>query len=283
MHIGVGYFDESTDEDTQGICYAVAGFVGSNAATAVLDMRWRDLLTRYNLKYFKASELSAGEGEFRQYRDDPNGKGFSQFSQKEKRKLEEIKTTFTDAIVTSDGITGIGAAVILPDYERIRREYPQTKLQNPYFFCANLAMMELGVCVCVENEGYKDHEKVWVRPVFDSHEEYSGRMKQGFDSFCLNNPISARYLLPPYYEDDLKYVSLQAADNLAFEIRKFAVGQREKRRERISLARLRGSGRIGRVYKLDYDSLKTILDAQDPDFVLKPLTYTLADIIKDTT
>src|SRR5580704_16511057 len=71
MQIAVGYFDESTDEDTQGVCYVVAGFVASNLATVTLDLRWRDLLTKYHLNYFKASELNAGEGEFRQYRDDP--------------------------------------------------------------------------------------------------------------------------------------------------------------------------------------------------------------------
>jgi hypothetical protein len=281
MSIGVGFFDESTDGDTEGVCYVVAGFIGSNAATAVLELRWWDLLAKYNLRYFKASECSAGEGEFRQYRDDPQAKGFSRFSKKEKEKLDEIKTAFTDAIVNSDGIAGIGAAIILPDYERIRLEYPAVMLQSPYFLCANLVLMEAGVRVCIENEDYKDHDKVWVRPVFDSHEEYSGRMKQGFDWFCLNNPISARYLLPPYYEDDCRYLTLQAADNLAFEIRKLAIGERKNIRERISLTRLKDSGSILKVYKLNYDSMKTLVEAHDPEFTLKPLSYTLADIIED--
>lgn len=281
MSIAVGFFDESTDGDTEGVCYVVAGFMGSNMATAVLDLRWRDLLRKYNLKYFKASEHNAGEGQFRQYRDNPQGKGYAPFSQREKDKFVEIKTAFTDAIVNSDGVVGIGAAILLPDYERVRQEYPLALIQSPYFLCANLVMMEAGVRVCIENEDYREDEKVWLRPVFDSHEEYSGRMKQGFDSFCLNNPISAQYLLPPYYEDDCRYVGLQAADNLAFEIRKLAIGERKNIRERISLTRMKDSGSILKVYKLNYDSLKTLVESHDPNFTLKPLSYTLADIIKD--
>jgi hypothetical protein len=55
MTMAVGYFDESAD-GTQSVCYTVAGFIGSNEATAILELRWRDILNKYNLKYFKASE-----------------------------------------------------------------------------------------------------------------------------------------------------------------------------------------------------------------------------------
>ena len=77
----------------------------------------------------------------------------------------------------------------------------------------------------------------------------------------------------------MKYPCLQAADNLAFEVRKFATNQRHQRAERLSMTRLKNSGCLFRFYKLDYDGMKTIITAQDPDFATKPLMYTLADII----
>jgi hypothetical protein len=141
--------------------------------------------------------------------------------------------------------------------------------------------MAVGLQISIENKNYKDHEKVMSRPVFYSHEEYSGRAKQSFDSFCKKNPISTRYLLPPYYEDDQKYVGLQVADNLAFETRKLVLSERNNRKERVSMTRLKESGSIFQIYNLDYKSLKIIADAQAPDFnPLNPLTYSLADIIK---
>jgi len=45
------------------------------------------------------------------------------------------------------------------------------------------------------------------------------------------------------------------------------------------MTRLKNSGCLFRFYKLDYDGMKTIITAQDPDFATKPLMYTLADII----
>ena len=141
--------------------------------------------------------------------------------------------------------------------------------------------MQAGLLIAQENESYRDGEKVWLRPVFDSHEEYSGTMKDGFDWFCKNNPISSQYMLPPHYEDDKQYLTLQAADNLAFEIRKTVIGVKNKISPlRKSTARLVETGNIGTICQLDYDALKLLIDSQDPYFHLKPLSYTLADIMR---
>jgi hypothetical protein len=284
MQVAVGYFDESSDEDTAGVAYTVAGFVGNNHATAVLDMRWRDLLSKHNLDYFKASELNSGNGQFRQFRDEPDRLEFTPFSEKEKKTFREIKSDFTDAILGCEGLSGIGAVVVLPDYEQIRKDYPPAKtgLSFPYFICASMVLMELGVQFNRLNQRYRPDERMRVRPVFDSHEEYSGRMKQGFDRFCKMNPISARYLLPPHYENDKEYLSLQAADDLAFELRKALFLDRANMKERIPMTRLRESGMFLKVYKLDYNGLKLLADAHEADFnPLEPIQYTLEDILQE--
>ncbi len=128
MWLTAGFFDESTDEDTEGTCYAIAGFIGAQLVTATLELRWRDLLKKYGLEYFKASELNAGVGQFQKFRDDPNNLRWRHFSQREKDIFKEIKTTFTDLIVSfNEGLYGIGAVVILPDLERLRSEYEHAK------------------------------------------------------------------------------------------------------------------------------------------------------------
>ena len=124
LQLGAGYFDESTD-DGDSFCYVVAGFVGSQHATVILDLRWKDILIEYGLDYFKASELSAGEGQFKKYRDDPAATEWKPFSAREKAKFTEIKKRFTDVIVSCRGLYGIGAALILPDLDRLRKEYPR--------------------------------------------------------------------------------------------------------------------------------------------------------------
>lgn len=269
MLLAAGYFDESTDDDR---FYTVAGFVAYQDAAVVLEMRWHDLLRHYGLEYFKASELNAGEGQFKQFRDDPKAKGWKPFSQREKDKFTEIKSTFTDAIVGCQGLHGIGAALILPDYERIKHEYSpaRAKIAAPYFECASLMMIEAGHMMIEDNEdikalGYRD--SAFLRPIFDSHEDYSRKVKQTFDGFCKQNPKSAKYLLPPHYESDKDYLMLQAADNLAFETGKLLVREHFEpfRQERISTTRLKEAGSILRIYKLDYSSLKLLADAVDSD------------------
>jgi hypothetical protein len=227
MSIAVGFFDESSDpEEVEGASYTVAGFVASNATSACLELRWKDLLAKYNLEYFKASELSAGVGQFRQYRDYPLDGGWRQFSDRERGKFDEIKTAFTDLIVeVSDQINAIGAVVIIADYERIMKESPLARktLSFPYYQAGQTVLMEAGIQITKENRRSPSGEPLYIRPIFDSHEEYSGRMKAIFDSFAAKNPVSSRYMLPPYYEDDRRYLSLQVADNIAFEIRKYVL------------------------------------------------------------
>ena len=185
MQVAAGFFDESSDEYLEGVSYTVAGLVGNNHATAVLELRWRDLLKKYEIKYFKASELNAGEGQFKKFRDDPTSTARMLFSDREKCIFSEIKTAFTDAIVQCSGLSVIGASLILSDYERVRSDYPPARtLSYPYFVCSSVVLMELGVQFNRLNQQYCEQDRMRVRPVFDSHEEYSGRMKQGFDFFC---------------------------------------------------------------------------------------------------
>lgn len=219
LPIAVGFFDETTDEDLEGSTYTVAGFISNNQASACMELKWADLLREYHLEYFKASELSAGAGQFRQYRDEPDRDDWRPFSDREKRRFAEIHTAFTDLIVEfAEEIHGIGAVVILPDYEKIMQGYPPAKktLSYPYYLASQLVLIESGTQCAILNRNLPSHRRVCLRPVFDSHETYSGRMKQAFDYFRERNPTSARALLPVHYEDDQDYLSLQVADKYSF-------------------------------------------------------------------
>jgi len=77
-----GYYDESDDFNCG---YAVAGFLGHQHDCVHLDLAWRDkILDKYDLEYFKASELNTGKGQFAKFRDNPNGDLNAPFSPREK-------------------------------------------------------------------------------------------------------------------------------------------------------------------------------------------------------
>ncbi len=288
LALALGFFDESMDsEEIEGATYTVAGFVANNNTSACLELNWRELLIKYNLDYFKASELSAGEGQFRKYRDNPDCPRWTPFSKREKDKFNEIKIAFTDVIEGfSPYINAVGAVVVLPDYERILLDYQpaaQVLSAHPYYLAAETVMMEAGLIVTLENHRNRSDRQLDLRPIFDSHEDHSGKFKGIFDNFRRNNPLASRHLLPPHYEDDKQYLSLQVADNIAFEIRKYVISTLGKGMPvRKSLERIKKA--FVRVYRLDYYALKLIVDANitDPNgpSVLQPLSYTLEDIMQ---
>lgn len=265
----VGYFDES-DDNTR--VYAIAGFVGHQKDCLHLHWEWEDrLLKKYDIEYFKAHELERGIGQFAKYRDDPSHP-HQKFSKREKEFFTEIKTESIDIILEFSQIHGIGAVLLLPDYEQLKREYDEIGklLPSPYFLCAQLVMMEAGFIMNAINATLEPYRQGVMLPVFDEQDEYSGRAKEMFESFAQKNPQCSGHLSPPDYENDKQYLMLQAADNLAYEVRRLCVRQKYETHILKRRAWERLKERVERVYKLNYEALKVIMDSQTPDTI--PIT-----------
>jgi len=93
------------------------------------------------------------------------------------------------------------------------------------------------------------------------------KTKLMFDDFKAKNPLCSRWLLPPNYEDEKDYVVLQAADNLAYECRKLLITEEYDTHipERKAMTRLKE--RIYKIYKLNYDGLKMIMEDQSSNTI----------------
>jgi hypothetical protein len=76
--------------------------------------------------------------------------------------------------------------------------------------------------------------------------------------------------LLPDYESDRDYILLQVADNLVYEMRKLVIKDafNEVRAERIAMQRLKQ--RIWKVYKLNYEVMKTIMQRPANVVDIKP-------------
>jgi hypothetical protein len=260
MFAYAAYFDESDDNER---AYAMGGFIGNQFGCLHLDWAWRDqILDAYDLKYFKASELNSGTGEFAKFRDDPTRLRIP-FSKRESDLFREIKVKTVDLFLDAEFLVGFGVVLLLQDYYRLRDELAKKglALPEPYFFCASICMMETGFAINHVNEGEPKSQQGYVRPTFDSHKEYSGRANRMFEQFKERNPICSQSLLPPHYEDDQDYIVLQVADNLVWEMRRLVVGAETEPpvKERIAMTRLKE--RIEKIYKLNYECLKIISES----------------------
>jgi len=252
------YFDESDDNDR---AYGVGGFIGSQLDCVHMEWAWKEhILEKYDLKYFKASELEHGVGEFRKFRDDPN-KTDARFSARERALFTEIKTKTVDLFLDAEYLVGFGAVVVLPDYHRLREEFKAAGylLPRPYWFGAQIVYMEAGWAMNYVNEGEPKSRYSYVSPTYDNQEEYKGTAKRIFDQYRKKNPLWSKWLLPPHYENDQDYIVLQVADNLVYEMRKLVIKDafNEVRPERIAMTRLKE--RVAKVYKLNYAAMKSIM------------------------
>ena len=101
--------------------------------------------------------------------------------------------------------------------------------------------------------------------VFDENKDMRYRAKVQYERFQACNPESSTWMASLTFGDDRKVLELQAADNLAFEVRKNCFNRRfDKRKERVALTRLKD--RIGIIYDVDLRSLKAVGSQSQPGF-----------------
>ncbi|HTV56544.1 MAG TPA: hypothetical protein VMI06_16735 [Terriglobia bacterium] len=273
VFLTAGYFDESTDE-FEDRCYTVAGYLAPGLQAAIFDLRWADLLKRWNFAYFKASELESGFGEFAQYRDDPHDLR-KPLSQREKYLIREIKTSFVDLICSEPDLWGIAATLSLRDYQLLKLEEPELirNLSKPYHMCGHLVMMEAGIIMNESNQTCPPALASVLRPVFDSHKDYSFHFVQSFGDFCGKNPICSQSLLPPLYEREQDYRCLQAADCLAYEARRLIDAMLHDPGRNVRMAMERMAENVRALYYLDYGALKrlAVVQGRSDDIGIDPV------------
>jgi len=259
-----GYFDESGDGDS----FCVAGFAAPYDTWIYLDWAWRDLSKVWRIDYFKASECVNGLGQFAQYRDNPLDLK-SKLQPHEWEKLQEAYTQFGDLILKqADYLRGAGAVAYWQDFKKIIHEDPRAHalfMDHPYYVCLQAALHTTTEKMYEENLKRSVENKLYIKPIFDSHKEFSDIARIAYEKFREKNTRAATVLLPLYYENDIDTPALQVADMLAYEARKHGTNlernpSREMRPQMQKLLRV-----TEKVKRLDYKTLKLIVANQRPD------------------
>lgn len=264
------YFDESDERPG----FAIAGYSAAIGSWEHLDDRWHELLKRWNLKYFKASECENGLGEFAQYRDDLTAPK-SPLKPHERERLRKVKLDFIDAICQHHhALHGYGVAIITEEFDKIIAEDPKAPivlLDKPYYIGIQLCLVAAATLVRDVNTRRSLRNKIRVLPVFGWHEEYSGMAETVFNNFAMWNPRSAGVLLIPQCDDDRTNSWLQVADTLAYEIQKQLTQETNRPSDdymRVPLRSLLPA--IHRVFMLDCKNLKEIVRNHSCDSIPIP-------------
>lgn len=166
------YFDESIEKPA----FSLSGYSGATDTWLHLDWAWGDLLKKWKISSYKASECENLLNDFGQYRDSSSAAG-SPLNAKEFERMTEIKIDFIDAICKhSDDLQGYGAVVVTDELEKIVSESSDAShyfKDSPYYICFQLCLVATGMPAWLTNQTRRPSDQVYVKPTFDSHDQYS--------------------------------------------------------------------------------------------------------------
>lgn len=238
------YCDESYDKDTR--VYALAGFVGRDKEWRAVSKIWRNRCLKDGIECYHAADCES------RFND------FSNFSVQQSIALN------TDLMENLNGnrIAGVGVAVYVEDYEAVAKTSQKAALflkQSPYF----LALQFLVVDMCCEIAEYSGSPIAFV---FEQQDEFSRRSKSLYDEVRIKNPTAAKCMGSLTYAPKEKFVPLQVADKLVYEVMKAALNTRydPNRAERKSLSAMKNARIISKIMYLDSKVIEALVSAQ-PD------------------
>jgi hypothetical protein len=269
MLLAAGFFDESSDGEFEERVFTVGGYIASGAPAVQLELRWKDLLEKYELAYFKASELESLIEQFAKFRDDPSSATKARFNQREKELVISIKTEFVDLLCKQTDLIGVSATIHMQHLKAFQNDKPELFRKIPPFYqlCGQLVMMEAGQLMATTNASNPPHLQAMLRPIFDSHQEFGPRFKASFDEFKKKNPNSSKFLLPPLFEKEEDYLCLQAADLFTYEMRRTVSNHFFEPTRDLRIAAGRLFPQISKSFVVDYAALETLAGWQDRDFI----------------
>lgn len=265
MIVVVGaYIDESSDEQAEEV-FSLAGYVAPTVEWVYeFEPKWEAKLREHNLQYFRAAECQSGIGQFLQFRLDPSNPQ-ARLTPDEKKRLTEIKKDFVGIAVEQAYMWGFGVNVILKDFRALIESNPAAKAilgDEPYLIGYQILLSKIGLTVKEFNDALDPHlfRRHMVGFVFDKGDrDLHARAREQYDRFQIANPESATWMASRTEKDDKLVYELQAADNLAFEVRKSRFNRLRYPDipERPALTRLKHNLAI--VYNLDRRSLELLV------------------------
>jgi hypothetical protein len=221
------YLDESFDEGGTGV-FVVGGLLMRGVPSFELERKWEKLRKRpdIDIAYFKASECKNGRGQFAKFVAIPGSP-----TPTEHQRLDSISREFLSLIPKEEHIVVQGVGVVQAEfYDAIQDANARAILgDSPYRLAYDFAMIQCAWAMKqLEEEMTKDKADVafggslreYVSFVCDEHEQYSRLATEAFRNLKLTNPNAAKYMGTFDSADDKRVEVLQAADAVAFEIRR---------------------------------------------------------------
>jgi len=191
------YFDESgTHEGSEAV--ALAGWLSTDERWRRFEAEWREALSDFGVDMFHMNKFANGAPPF---------KGWP-----EKKRQARLARLLT--IINRHALGSVGWVINKPLYDKVVAEKAQSICGSPY----GLAAVACFTDVASAMRGMKIVD-AWVAYVFEKGTEGQADILKMFNE-NMRDPARKEHfrLLSLRFEDKRKYLPLQAADILAYEL-----------------------------------------------------------------
>ena len=203
----VMYCDES---ETEGQCLVIAGYAASMEEWERFEENWREALNDEGLDEFHTKPFLSGDEPYQNLCWPERNRIYYRFI----------------GLIREANLLGVSAALdlrgykaLLPRFKRLRA-HPTANLLSPYY----LAFQTLLQTVVTEVDETTDLEAgERIQFVFDIKKGHIGNSLDIFGELRTTNQRYRDRLAGASFQDSLDYPGLQAADILAYEMRKYAM------------------------------------------------------------
>ena len=195
-----GYFDASGTHDGSETV-VLAGWLSTDRGWIPFEEQWRALLGHYGLSMFHMREFAHHRGEFEHWSEPQRRIRFSEF----------VET------ITRYALSSVAVAVPVKEFEEEFTPAARRHVGGAYGFAASVLMLE--VARFVEESLKPEGSPFQVAYVLEKGDLGAGQVMKLFQANMMDEKSAAReHLLSFRIEDKRKFVALQAADILAYEL-----------------------------------------------------------------
>ena len=198
------YLDESGTADSPML--VLAGYMADASKWTRFQREWRKILLEFQIPYFHMNECAHFRGPFEGWTES-------------RRKDLLGRLAFT---ITTTAGWSLSCSIPMKDYNEVVPEWMRKRLVNPYFFCVWACFPIVFRCY---RGGKISGERIDF--VFDHKAGAAGEARKILQ-FQRGAPLltedEKKALGSVRFDDDCKVLPLQAADYLAYEVRKYRQG-----------------------------------------------------------
>jgi hypothetical protein len=190
--------------------YVLAGYIGTVEGWDTFDEPWRAILDSHpKIEYFKSSQAESLR---------PDGQWAGVTKDERNQKINALIE-----VITKCAKRAIHVRMQQRDYEEVIRGYVPPEWDNPYYF-----LFPSFVSAVITMEKYFGLSKS-VEFVFDSSETFEEPSLQLYGQFKGFDKFAGR-VVNIHYEDEKLFLPLQAADLVAWQVRRRLCSTSEEKR-----------------------------------------------------